>query len=223
MSDALMRQKKLATHLMAIHEEERTAVAREIHEELGQMLAALQLNVSLISMENRDNQQLLARTGTMEQLISSCISTVQRVSSELRPVMLDQLGLADAIEWKAQLFQKKTGIPCKTVIVLSEEKLDRAIATALYRIFLAALSNVTRHSGATSVQVDLVEKKGWLNLSVRDDGRGITEKEKKDLQSFGIAGIRERAEALGGKMRIYGSTQHGVALFVRIPLVSREN
>jgi signal transduction histidine kinase len=219
--NSMKQQRKLAAHLMATHEEERTVVAHEIHEELGQMLAALQMNVALISMEYHEHAPLVARANMMEQLITSSLMAVQRISSELRPVMLDLLGLADAMEWKAQKFQQKTGIPCKTVIILAEKKVDRAISTAFYRIFQEALSNVIRHSGATLVQMNLMERKGWLTLSVRDDGRGIIEKEKTDLMSLGIAGIRGRTEDLGGKLRIFGSPQYGTALFARIPLTGK--
>jgi signal transduction histidine kinase len=219
--NSMKQQRKLAAHLMATHEEERTVVAHEIHEELGQMLAALQMNVALISMEYREHAPLVARANMMEQLITSSLMAVQRISSELRPVMLDLLGLADAMEWKAQKFQQKTGIPCKTVIILADKKVDRNVSTAFYRIFQEALTNVIRHSGATLVQMNLMERKGWLTLSVRDDGRGIIEKEKTDLMSLGIAGIRGRTEELGGKLRIFGSPQYGTALFARIPLTGK--
>ncbi|RII27972.1 MAG: histidine kinase [Geobacter sp.] len=219
---SLSQQRKLASRIMSVREEERTAVAREIHDELGQMLAALQLNVSLMAQEYSDHAQLVARTKAMENLITSSIMTVQRISSELRPVMLDILGLADAIEWQAKEFQKRSGISCKTIILLTEKKQDRDLSTAVYRIFQEALSNVIRHSGATTVQVDLVERKGWLVLTVRDNGRGIAEQEKRDVQSLGIAGMRERAETFGGKLRICGAPQQGTALFVRIPLTGKE-
>ena len=207
---------------MTLREEERTTVSREIHEDLGQMLAALQLNVSLLMLEYHEHMPLIARAKTMEKLINSSIVTVQRISSELRPVMLDILGLADAIEWHAEEFRKSSGIPCKTILLIEEKKVCLGVSTAVYRIFQEAMVNVNRHSGATRVQVGLVERKGWLTLSVRDDGHGITEKEKKELHSLGIAGMRERAEACGGKLRIYGSRHYGTALLARIPLAGKE-
>lgn len=223
LNESLRQQRELAAHLMAIREEERTTVAREIHDELGQMLASLQLNVSLITLEYHDHDQLVSRAKAMEQLIASSILTVQRISSGLRPVMLDLLGLADAIEWQAQEFTKLAGIACKTIILPAEMKVERNLATAIYRIFQEALNNVMRHSGATHVHVYLLGRKGWLTLSVRDDGRGISEKEKKDILSLGIAGMRERAEAFGGKLRIFGSPQHGTSLFARMPLAKKED
>lgn len=218
LKESLQQQRKLAAHFIDIREQERTTIAREVHDELGQMLASLQLNVSLLSLEYGDHEQLVVRTKAMEQLINSSIATVQRISSELRPVMLDLLGLADAMDWQAREFRKKSGISCKTTILLAEKKVDRGVSTAVFRIFQEALTNVIRHSGATCVQAYLVEKKEWLTLSVRDNGRGITENEKKNLQSFGIAGMRERAEAFGGKLKICGSPINGTALFARIPV-----
>jgi signal transduction histidine kinase len=137
--------------------------------------------------------------------------------------MLDQLGLADAIQWHAQEFQKRTGISCKIIILLAKKKMDHVITTAIYRILQESLNNVRQHSDATRVQVDLVERKGWLILSVSDNGRGITEREKKDYHSLGIAGMRERAAACGGKLRICGSPQHGTALFARLPVAGKED
>ncbi len=220
---SLKQQRNLSSHLMATREEERMTVSREIHEDLGQMLATLQLNVSLIALEYCAHENLVARVKVMEQLIASSIMTVQRLSSKLRPEMLDLLGLADSMEWQAEEFRKRSGISCKTVLLLAEQKLDSDISTAVFRVFQEALTNVMCHSGATHVLVGLVERKGWLTLSVRDDGRGITEKEKRDLLSLGIAGMRGRVETLGGKLRIYGSPKHGTALFARIPLAGRED
>lgn len=220
---SLKQQRKLSSHLMTIREKERMTVSREIHEDLGQMLAALQLNASLIKLEYHGHENLVARVKVMEQLIISSIMTVQRISSGLRPEMLDLLGLADSMEWQAEEFRKKCGISCKTVLLLAEKKVDNDVSTAFFRVFQEALANVMCHSGATHVRVGLVERKGWLTLSVRDDGRGITEKEKYGLLSLGIAGMRGRVEAFGGKLRIYGSPRHGTALFARIPLAGRED
>lgn len=220
-NDSLRRQ--LAAQRMAIREEERTTIAREIHDELGQMLAALQLNVSLITLEYHDHAQLVTRTLEMEQLIGLSIMTVQRIATELRPVMLDQLGLAAALEWQLQEFRKRSKLACKLNIRLAEQPLTRDVTTAIYRIFQEALTNVIRHSGATRVEVNLSEKSGWLVLSVRDNGRGITKAEQQNLLSLGLAGMRERAEAFGGKLRISGASQQGTALFLRIPSAGKED
>jgi signal transduction histidine kinase len=137
--------------------------------------------------------------------------------------MLDLLGLVATLEWKVQKFRKLSKIACKSVILLPEKEVDRTVSTAIFRIVQEALSNVEHHSGATLVELNLVEKKGVLMLSVRDNGRGIQANEKNGLFSLGIASIRERARSLGGKMRIFGSPLRGTALFVRIPLSGKEN
>jgi signal transduction histidine kinase len=208
---------------MALREKERKTIAREIHDELGQMLASLKMSVLLITEEYRDHAVLAARAIAMEQLITTSIMTVQRISSELRPVMLDILGITDALEWKSKDFEKKTGILCKTLILLKEKNVQPEIATAIYRICEEALNNVMLHSQAKNVQVDLVEKKGWLTLTVRDDGRGIDEKEKKNSCSLGIARMRGWAEAFGGKLRISRSPLSGTCLFARLLAIKKED
>lgn len=216
--DLSKRRTTLSARMMKVREEERTAFARVIHEELGQMLAALQLNVSLLAMENSQNEALIARTAAMKKILAMSINAVQRIASQLRPVMLDQLGLADALEWQAQEFRKLNGISCKTIILLAEKHVDRYVATTVFRIFQEALANVVQHADATHVQVELVERNGWLTLTVRDNGRGISAKAKQSLSSLGIAGMQERTEAVGGRLRIFGSEGRGTALVARIPI-----
>lgn len=223
LSDLLSQQQKFAAHLMSSQEEERTAVAREMHEDLGQLLAALRMNVSLMTNEYGDHTRFVARAAAIEQLIAESIMKVQKISSDLRPVMLDLLGLADAMEWFSQKFQQKTGIFCKTTILLKEKRVDRELSTSVFRIFQEVLTNITRHSAATSVQVGLTDRKGCLVLLVRDDGRGISNKEKKNHLSFGIETMRQRAESFGGKLRIFGIQQRGTVLIARIPLTRKED
>jgi signal transduction histidine kinase len=220
--ESLRLQRSLNSHLLVIREEERTFIAREIQDELGQMLATLKMNVSLISEEYRDHARLVSRAKAMEQLITTSIKTVQRISSQLRPVMLDILGITEALEWLSKELEKKTGIKCKTIILLGEKKMKSEQASAVYRICEEALNNVIRHSGARTVQIVLLERKNWLTLSVSDDGRGITDKEKNDSHSFGIAGMRGWAEAFGGRLRILGSPIRGTGVFARIPTGMQE-
>jgi PAS domain S-box-containing protein len=222
-ADSHTRKQILSDRLMKVWEDERTAFAREIHDELGQMLAALQLNVSMIAMEYRDHERLVAKTAEMEKMLVTSINTVQRISSEMRPVMLDMLGLADAMEWQAKEFGKMSGIACHISMRLSKKKLDRDLSSVVFRLFKHALSNVMYHSGATRVQVDIVERKSCLTLSVRDDGRRIFQKEKKDIQSLGITRMQEQIDVLGGKLRVCDSPRYGAAVFARIPLAGKEN
>lgn len=190
-------------------------------DELGQTLAALQLNVSLIVLEYNDHKQLVARTAAMEEMITKSIKTVQRISMDLQPVMPDILGLAEAMEWQAQEFQKRSGIPCKANIRLARKSLDYEVSTAILRVLKEALANVVNYSRATRVQVDLVERKAHLTLSVHNDG-GWSKNGMKDVKSLNIAGMQERVNALGGKLRTCNSPKYGTAMFARIPLALKE-
>jgi signal transduction histidine kinase len=137
--------------------------------------------------------------------------------------MLDLLGLSDAIEWYAQKFQNETGIRCRTVTCINDQKIDRVVSTALFRIFQDMLANIIGHSGSSSVNVSLAERKGYLTLLVHDDGQvGIDQNENKGQLSFGIEGMRHRAEEFGGNFRIFNFPKSGVILIARIPLASKE-
>jgi signal transduction histidine kinase len=210
----------LSVHLMKVREEERKAVARDIHDELGLMLAALQLQVSLISIEYKDHERLIARADEMQKMITKSINAVQRICSELRPAMLDILGLSEAMEWQAQEFSKKSGILCNTVVRITRKTLDSAMSAVVFQLFKDALSDVICHSGATRVQVDLVERNSWLTLSLRYNGQGIDAKEKDDFKYLGMSRIREQIVAHGGTLRICDSQRYGSAMFARLSLLT---
>jgi PAS domain S-box-containing protein len=220
--DSQSRLRNLSANLQFVREEERKAIAREIHDELGQLLASIQMGVSLLAGEYSDHRSLVAKTAEMEIMIANGIKTVQRISSELRPVMLDVLGLAEAFEWQGQEFKKRTGIDCKITVLLMEKVVQADVSIALFRIFQESLTNVQRHSQATKVEACLVERSRNYTLTVRDNGRGITVAEIQSSQSIGLIGIRERVFILGGKMKIFGSPDRGTALFVRVPVKPRE-
>jgi signal transduction histidine kinase len=201
-------------------EEERTAIAREIHDELGQVLATMQFDISWLAGELHDDQKPLAeKAEAMSGLIEKTVRKVQKISSELRPGMLDELGLADAMEWQADEFQKRTGISCEVVVELAGRAIDRNVSTALYRIYQETLTNVLRHAGATRVEGSLTEKGGRIVLVVRDNGRGITREQISDPRSIGLIGMRERASMLGGRIRICSAERKGTAIIVRIPVI----
>jgi signal transduction histidine kinase len=220
------RLRNLSAHLQAVREEERTAMAREIHDELGQVLATLQLDVSLIADGLREEQgrplHLAEKVQSMAQCIEGTIRTVQRISSELRPVMLDDLGLAEAMEWQAKDFERRTGIPCEIAVSLQDNLVAREVSTAVFRIFQETLTNVLRHANATRVESSLIEKRGSVQLVIRDNGRGVTREQVNNPLSLGLVGMRERAEMLGGRTRIYGSRQKGTVVVVRIPVAAGE-
>lgn len=213
--------RNLSAHLQAAREEERKRVAREIHDELGQVLATLQLKLSTITAGLRPDQEVLAeRARSMAIAIEAAVRTVQRMTAELRPVMLDDFGLPAAMEWHARKFEEMSGIRCELAIAAGEA--GREVATAAFRIFQESLTNVLRHSGATRVETTLVEKRGRLVLMVRDDGRGVTREQVSDPRSFGFIGMRERAASLGGKTRICGYPGRGTVVIVRLPVAGGE-
>src|SRR6185369_13465160 len=221
--DSREQLRNLTAHLQAVREEERAAIAREIHDELGQVLATLQLDISwLLGELHEDQRHLVEKAEAMSGLIVNTVKTVQKISSELRPVMLDELGLADAMEWQAKEFQKRSGISCDFAVELASKSFDRGISTALYRIFQETLTNVLRHAGATRVEGSLMEKRERIVLKVRDNGRGITRKQINDPLSIGLIGMKERTRMLGGRARIRGVYRKGSAIVVQIPITQRK-
>lgn len=213
-----LRLRNLSAHLQYVREEERKAIAREVHDELGQMLAAIQLSVSLLSGEYSDHHGLNQRINDMNGLVAEAIKTVQRISSELRPVMLDVLGLADAMEWQGKEFNKRAGIACSVSILLLDTVVHPDVSIALFRLLQESLTNVQRHSGATTVEARLVERNQHFTLTVRDNGKGITADEIASPHSLGLIGQRERVIILGGRLRLCGSPGLGTVLVVRVPI-----
>ena len=154
----------------------------------------------------------------MTSLIETTIHSLRRISSELRPTLLDDLGLVAAIEWQAQQFESHTGIICQCDCFLDNGDLTQDQATALFRIVQEAMTNVLRHAQASQVNIALEEEAGEFVLRVRDDGRGITEEERTGLRSLGLMGMRERAHLIGGTVEITGVAGKGTVLTVRVPL-----
>ncbi len=222
----------LAAHIQFIREEERARIAREIHDELGQALTALKIDLSWLgdqftesrrsgdlSQTTGEAQPILAKIQSMFGLIDMTIQSVRRIATELRPGMLDDLGLVAAIEWQAQDFQRRTGIQCKLFIESEEDAvLDKELSTALFRIFQETLTNVARHAQATKVNITLTESTGTLRLEIEDNGKGITEEDISDPKSLGLLGTRERALLFGGDVNITGSPGKGTRISVSIPL-----
>ena len=211
--------RNLTAHLQSVREEERTLIAREMHDELGQALTAMKMDLSWL--DNRlpkDQKSLLEKTKSMSKLADATLQTVKKISTELRPGLLDDLGLPAAIEWQAEEFQTRTGIKCEITVDPEDIILDKDRSTAIFRIFQETLTNVARHAKATKVKVSLKEKAGKIELKVRDNGKGITEKQVSDPKSFGLIGIKERAYYLDGKVVIKGLQDKGTTLTIRIPL-----
>lgn len=209
----------LASHLQFIREEERTQIAREIHDELGQALTALKMDVHWLGHKlPKDRQLLFDKLKSMSKLIDLTVQTVRRISSELRPKLLDDLGLSAAIEWQANEFRNRAGIQCDVSSDPEDIILDKVHSTAFFRIFQETLTNIARHAQATMVEVILKEDAEQVEMIVRDNGRGITEKEISEAKALGITGMRERAHSLGGDVKIAGVPNQGTTVEVRIPI-----
>ncbi len=216
--------RRLSAHLQSAREEERTRIAREIHDELGQVLTALKMDLSLLGRKFAAADTIVPRSlvlneiKSMSKLIDHTIQSIREIIVELRPEMLDDLGLKAAIEWQVQEFQSRTHIPCRFDTNLEEIDLDHERSMAVFRILQESLTNVARHANATNVAVNLTEADDSLLLEVRDNGRGITPSEMEKTKSFGILGMQERALLLGGEINIQGSAGQGTMVSLRVPL-----
>ena len=213
----------LSAHIESMREAERTSIAREVHDELGQSLTAIKMELSWLNKRLPEEQEeLTKKIREMSRLISTTIQTVKRISTKLRPGVLDDLGLMAAIEWQVQEFQERTRIKCEFSTNGDEINLDRDLATGVFRIFQEALTNVARHANASMVAVGLKVGDGQLVLQIKDDGKGITEKQIAHPKSLGLIGMRERARSLNGSTKIHGTSGKGTTVTVSIPLNRKE-
>ena len=212
----------LSERLRSAKEDEGIRIARELHDELGSALTSLKW--SLLGLKGIDfgpgNSSAVEKLTEMVGLVDATINAVRRISSELRPGVLDNLGLISAVEWQAQQFQGHTGIVCECDSLVDDVDLNREQATVVFRILQEAMTNVLRHSQATKVNVIIEEEDGELVVEIRDNGRGITESEKLGARSLGLLGMRERANSIGGRIDITGAIGRGTKLIIRLPLKS---
>jgi signal transduction histidine kinase len=208
----------LSIYLQYVREEERIRIAREVHDELGQALTGLKLElIWLGSRLSRRLKTLHAKIRSMAEHIDDTIHAIRRIATELRPGLLDTAGLVAAIEWQANEFQTQTGIECRVNAAIDETLDDQDLNTAFFRIFQETLTNVIRHAHATKVDVHMTEHAGHLVLEVKDNGRGISDEEIHNTKSIGLLGMRERAALLGGRVTFSGETGKGTTVTVRIP------
>ncbi|MGD9075576.1 MAG: PAS domain S-box protein [Desulfobacteraceae bacterium] len=211
--------RNLSEHLQRAREEERACIAREIHDELGQALTALKMDLSWLGKRLPfEKDSLYEKVGAMSKLIDTTTQSVRRISTQLRPGLLDDLGLVAAIEWQAQEFQERTKIRCKLALHADDIVLNRELSTTCFRIFQEALTNVARHADATRVMVTLKRNADRLSLEVIDNGKGITKEEISHPKSFGLLGMLERARFCGGDVKISGIQGKGTTVVAVIPL-----
>jgi signal transduction histidine kinase len=214
--------RSLAAYLQNVREDERIAVAREIHDELGQVLTALKMDLSILEKTIAEQgagsyqRDVSAEIKEMSSLVGSAIRTVQRLVKELRPEMLEIVGLIAALRWQAEQFQQHTRIHCELSLPTERVTLDPDRSIALFRILQEALTNVARHSNATTVLVKLVVEPEAVVLEIKDNGQGISETAMTNARSFGITGMRERAISFGGNVEVRGIPGKGTVVMARI-------
>jgi signal transduction histidine kinase len=213
--------RNLSGHLQNIREEERTRVAREIHDDFGQQLTGLKFVLSALKNRNTKEFHLPALEESIYEMIGMvdmAITSVRRIAKELRPGVLDDLGLEAAIEWQAKEFEERTSVKMHVDSGLNNQNFSKEINTAVFRIFQESLTNITRHSKATEVDVKLFLDSDNLVLEILDNGVGITDEGKNNMLSLGLLGMNERATYLNGTFNIDKHPKGGTIVRVKIPI-----
>ena len=211
--------RKLTEHLQHIREEERTHIAREIHDELGQQLTVMMMDLSWLGRKIEPGNKLaMNKIKELMGLMGNMVKTVRRISTELRPSVLDDLGLVSAIELHLREFGKRTGIHTRLIVPETEPLLDKPVREGLYRIFQESLTNVARHSQAKVAVVKLERKNANIILTINDNGVGFDEKKAKEKRTLGLLGMKERATGIGGSYQISGKPGKGTTIIVTVPI-----
>jgi PAS domain S-box-containing protein len=211
---------ELSAHVDKVKEQERTRISREIHDDLGGNLTAIKMALAMVAKRLPPKDSGTSeKVAYVDSLIDRTIESIHRIAGDLRPGILD-FGIVAAIEWQAREFEKQAGIPCYVSSNKKEIELHPDQATALFRIFQEALTNISKHAGATCVEVKLSRTNRNIRLEVADNGKGIAENDKGKPQSFGIRGMIERAGALGGDLGLTDRPGGGCVVSIRIPLSS---
>jgi len=216
--ESQQRLRELTSHLQVVREEERSRIAREIHDELGQALTALKMDLHWLRKRlPGDARDMQEKAAAMDHLIGETVRSVRRICTELRPGVLDDFGLAAAIDWQAAEFAKRSGIACNIRCEPEEIVPEKALATTIFRIFQETLTNVARHADATRVDVELTSLPNGLSLRVSDNGRGMSTQMARPGKSFGLLGIQERVRGFGGELTISPGEAGGTCIEVTIP------
>ncbi|MCX5806107.1 MAG: PAS domain S-box protein [Proteobacteria bacterium] len=222
LKDSYEQLRMLSAHIQEAREKERTGIARELHDVLGQILTVINMDLSWMNKKiPAQEKELLGKVSSTRTLVKQAIKTVQKVSAGLRPIILDDFGIAEAIANGVKEFQDQTGIDASFTMDQTID-IDKESGSSLYRIFQEALTNVIRHAKATKLEVSLCKNISSIQLTVKDNGRGISNMEISDKKSFGILGMQERASFIGGHLEISGSKDLGTRIMVEIPLKKSE-
>ncbi len=202
-----------------MREQEKSRIARELHDELAQALTALKMDASWIAERLPPAEKTLAgKLAVMQAMLDGTVAATRRISADLRPLMLDDLGLVPAAEWLVQNFTERTGIHCELAVGVPDLELAEPYASAVFRILQESLTNVARHAQASLVEVALDREDGAVTLMVRDNGRGFSPADPRKPNSFGLMGLRERAYLLGGEVEVASGRGRGTTIEVRIPI-----
>lgn len=212
------RLRGLAAHLQSVREEERMKIAREIHDELGQPLSAQKMQLSWFRTEYGDHKPIFDKAGEMLDALNSMMKSLKRICTELRPSILDDFGLVEAMKWQAAEFHARTRIECAVDSIPEEIWLDKRMSIALFRIFQEALSNILKHARASKVTARVTKSDETLTLEIIDNGRGATDEQLSKSQSFGLRGMRERVYPWRGEVKITGYKNMGTTVKVMLPL-----
>jgi PAS domain S-box-containing protein len=221
--DDLRRQqqelRELSARVLEAREDEKAHIARELHDELGQLLTALKMDLRWLR-ERLPDAELTTKADEMGELLDKTVASTRRISADLRPLMLDDLGLADAAQWLVEDFARRSGVKCEIRVPEGTgfEDLSRAVSTAVYRAVQESLTNIGRHAGARNAWVMLALEDGELQVEVEDDGRGIAPEDLAKARSLGLRGMRERVAYLGGSLEIGRAPRGGTRLRLRVPL-----
>ncbi|MBI3900148.1 MAG: sensor histidine kinase [Gammaproteobacteria bacterium] len=209
---------ELAAAANQLREQEKRRIARELHDELAQALTGLKMDVAWIKDKLTAPPLPIAdKLKVMEALLDSTVAATRRISSDLRPMMLDDLGLLPATEWLVQNFIERSGIQCHLAVADPELEMYDPQAKMLFRVLQESLTNIAKHAQATSVDVTVENADGEIVFSVRDDGIGFTSTDPRKPNSYGLIGLRERVYLIGGKVKIESSPGHGTYIEVRLP------
>lgn len=211
--------RELAAHLQTIREEERTNIAREIHDELGQHLTALRMGTFWLRKKIPDHEKAaIEKVSKMIAVIDETINSVKRISTELRPNILDDLGLPDALEWQGNDFEEHNGIRCTFRCHCRDVSFERSLSTGVFRVFQESLTNVVRHAGATEIKTSLELADGKIVLKIKDNGKGFDEIAVREKKTLGIIGMKERAIMFGGNLTIESARENGTTVILQIPV-----
>jgi PAS domain S-box-containing protein len=214
----------IAANASSAREQEGLRISRELHDELGSVLTSLKWDLESVrdalarGGDEGSAARVVPKVDAIVRLAETLIGSVRRIAAELRPGILDDLGLVEALEWQCQQFQDRSGVHCELEVAVDDLPLTVHQSTALFRIFQEALTNVMRHAEATAVRVTVAVRDGYLVLSIRDNGKGISEKDRHDRASLGLAGMRERAVLMGGTLHVVRVPEGGTEVSARIPL-----